>query len=269
MSEILNKKDVKKLARSFRTTANRVLNSDCDAFDNNLKRLISYIKDIPLIYNYVEQCISKSAKFDIEGDVKSVTNSFDEYTFDDPIDINDEVSYKFQILEYITSHDICFESYVYYFSNEKSFQEKVNGFCNKFILPLVNYINGKIEELCIEIGMDEDSKYIISASSGGQINIAKDNSTINASQNNTVSNIYDKLVNDLNNCKIDKEIKESIEEVVGGLKEEMEKEKPRKTILNSLINTLNKFKSKIPDAIAIAADITELVTFISNGVNIK
>ena len=45
MNNSYNKKDIKKEFRTFKTIASRVLTSEYDTFDNNLKRLLKYISE--------------------------------------------------------------------------------------------------------------------------------------------------------------------------------------------------------------------------------
>ena len=49
MSNLYNKKELKKQSRDFRIIANRVLTSDFQMFNDNLKRLIDYIDNNEII----------------------------------------------------------------------------------------------------------------------------------------------------------------------------------------------------------------------------
>ena len=70
----------------------------------------------------------------------------------------------------------------------------LKGFNDKFILPFINEIEGNYERICVEMGLDENTNFFIT-NNGGQVNIARDESTIKATQNNYSH--FDKLVNEI------------------------------------------------------------------------
>ena len=48
----------------------RILNCDFEDFDNNLKRLISFIDNEIIIKDYIDNCIENGKKYNIEQEVK-------------------------------------------------------------------------------------------------------------------------------------------------------------------------------------------------------
>ena len=100
MSEVINKKELKKDSREFRTIASRTLTSDFQMFGNNLKRLMNYIDNNSTIKQYINSCISEDDNFDIEDDVNKVCCEYN-YIFDSLLDEKKEVSYTYQILKNI------------------------------------------------------------------------------------------------------------------------------------------------------------------------
>lgn len=108
MNNSYNKKEIKKECRNFKTLASRVLTSEYDTFDCNLKRLIKYIENTENIKKYIESCATENDKFNIEEDVKQVSNGYGQYVFESFIDENQEVSYTYQILKYIVDKRIYF-----------------------------------------------------------------------------------------------------------------------------------------------------------------
>ena len=118
----------------------------------------------------------------------------------------------------------------------QSFLDK-KGFNDKFILPFINEIEGNYERICVEMGLDENTNFFIT-NNGGQVNIARDESTINATQNNYSH--FDKLVNEIkdNIDSIDDvSLKDEIIDNVEWLQEEIKKEKPITEII-TFISTL-------------------------------
>lgn len=263
MNNSYNKKEIKKECRNFQTIASRVLTSEYDTFDNNLKRFINYIDNTENIKRYIDSCISEKDDFKIEEDVKQVSTSYGEYIFDSPIDENKEVSYTYQILKYITKNDISCRGYIFGYSSSKQYNDKVQGFNDKFILPFINEIEGNYERICIEMGLDENNRYNIT-NNIGQVNIAKDQATINATQNNFYE--IDKLVNQVKtniNSIDDSELKNEIIDNIEGLQEELKKETPKKGIIKAIINALKTILLKITETIEVTTAISKIIDFVS------
>lgn len=263
MNNSYNKKEIKKECRDFKTIASRVLTSEYDTFDNNLKRFINYIDNTENIKKYITSCINEKDNFKIEDDVKQVSTGYGEYVFDSHIEENKEVSYTYQILKYITENNVSYRGYTLGYSPSKQYNDKVKGFNDKLVLPLINEIEGNYERICIEMGLDENNNYFIT-NNGGQVNIAKDESTINATQNNYSQ--IDKLVSQVKtniDSIDDSELKNEIIDNVEGLQEELKKEKPKKGIINAIVNALESIIPKIPKAIELTAAITQIITFAS------
>lgn len=263
MSNSYNKKDIKKECRTFRTIASRVLTSEYDTFDNNLKRLLKYISETENIKKYIDSCTNEEDNFDIENDVKQVSGSYGQYAFESFIEEEKEVSYTYQILKYITDNNISFRGYTFGYSTSKQYNDKIKGFSDKFILPFVNEIEGNYERICVEMGFDEDINYNITIN-GGQVNIAKDDATINATQNNYSE--IDKLVKQVKNnidSIDDSNLKSEIIDNIEGLAEEIKKEKPKKGIINAITSSLKNILPEIPKAIELTAAITEIISFVT------
>ncbi|MCI8568562.1 MAG: hypothetical protein HFJ11_01110 [Bacilli bacterium] len=263
MNNSYNKKEIKSECRNFKMIASRVLTSEYDTFDSNLKRLIKYIDSTENIKKYIESCINGKDDFNIEEDVKQVSNGYGQYIFDSPIDENEEVSYTYQILKYITDNDVSFRGYTFGYSTSKEYNDKVQGFNDKFILPFINEIEGNYERICIEMGLDDNNNYFIT-NNGGQVNIAKDESTINATQNNysEIDKLINKVKNNIDSID-DSNLKNEIIDNIEGLQEEIKKEKPKKGIINAITSSLKSILPEIPKAIELTAAITEIISFVS------
>ena len=130
-------------------------------------------------------------------------------------------------------------------------------------MPFINEIECNYEGICIEMGLDDNDNYFIT-NNGGQVNITKDESTINAIQNNYSK--IDKLVDQVKNCinSIDDELKNEIIDNIERLQEEIKKENPKKGVIKSITDALKNILPKIPMAIELTAAITEIVVFVSS-----
>ena len=74
------------------------------------------------------------------------------------------------------------------YSHSNKYQDIVKEFNHGLSLILIQHIEAYLRKIIISMGYDEEVTYMITVH-GGQVNISKDNSTINATQNNNGSNI--------------------------------------------------------------------------------
>ena len=260
MSELYDKKELKKQSRDFRTISSRTLTSDFQMFGDNLKRLINFIDNNEIIKNYIDSCISEDDDFKIEDDVNQVCGSYN-HIFDSYIDEQQEVSYIYQILKYIVDNDKDCRAYTMAYSTSRQYQDKLKGFCDNVVEPLVNHIDSNYERIFIEMGLDEESKFKI-INNGGQVNIAKDDSNINAIQinNSQLDNLVQNVKNKIEDID-DEEIKSEIIDTVEGIQEELKKPEIKKGRIKSFISSLQTKLPSIGTAIGVGAAITELITF--------
>lgn len=260
MNELYDKKELKKQSRDFRTISSRTLTSDFQMFGDNLKRLINFIDNNEIIKKYIDSCISEDDNFKIEDDVNQVCGSYD-HIFDSYIDEQQEVSYIYQILKYIVDNNKDCRAYTIAYSPSRQYQDKLKGFCDNVVEPLVNHIDSNYERIFIEMGLDEESKFKI-INNGGQVNIAKDDSNINAVQinNSQLDNLVQNVKNKINDID-DEEIKSEIIDTVEGIQEELKKPEIKKGRIKSFITSLQTKIPSIGTAIEVGAAITELITF--------
>lgn len=260
MSEVINKKELKKDSREFRTIASRTLTSDFQMFGKNLKRLMNYIDNNSTIKQYINSCISEDDNFDIEDDVNKVCCEYN-YIFDSLLDEKKEVSYTYQILKNIVDTNRDCRTYTLAYSTSNKYQDKLKGFCDNFLEPFINYIDGNYERIFIEMGLDEDSNFKI-INNGGQVNIVKDNGTINAMQVNDSK--LDKLVQNIKN-NIDEienvKTKDEIIDTVEGIQEELKKTEIKKGRVKAFLDSLKNKLPNIGNAIQVGAAIAELIKF--------
>ncbi len=111
-----------------------------------------------------------------------------------------------------------------------------------------------------------EDKNITYTISGGQINIAQDNSTINATQNNGVStneldNIIKGIVENLSSLK--KEKADELIDVVNMAKEELEKPKPKVSRLRNCVTLISPMVTIANGIPTLANNLQKLVEYIS------
>ena len=124
------------------------------------------------------------------------------------------------------------------------------------------HINQEMDELSGE----REDKYIINVNinGDGQVNIAKDKSTINAVQNNNTNDL-EKLSKDikdiLRDIDLDMGIKQKIEESVETLESELSKSEPKKGLVEIVLEGLENSLPNIKDHIELTANITNIISF--------
>lgn len=124
------------------------------------------------------------------------------------------------------------------------------------------HINQEMDELSGE----REDKYIINVNinGDGQVNIAKDKSTINAVQNNNTNDL-EKLSKDikdiLRDIDLDMGIKQKVEESVETLESELSKSEPKKGLVEIVLEGLENLLPNIKDHIELTANITNIISF--------
>lgn len=248
----INKKDLKKISRSFRSIASRTINADYQEFDSILKMFIDYIASEQIIVDYINGIDVKIN--DIVEEVNNALNSMRGW-LNTGNTIDEEIVKTYAILKYIVDNKMSVLNVCMPYSASNKFNDKVRGFGNRVILPFVNHINDYLMEISIDMGFDENEKYIITMH-GGQFNLAKDSSVINASQNNGIdANQLNGLMADVlkhiqQGSEADKEIVIDSLEVI---KSELSSDTPKKGFLKTAITGLQAVKGTAEFAAAVTA----------------
>lgn len=257
----INKKDLKKISRSFRSIASRVITAHFQEVNSILKMFLEHIDKEKLIINYINSF--KIDTLNIEEKIKSAKENYRQ-----PIDTGsskeEEIFTTYSLLKHIVEKDISIIDISIPYSDSSKFDDKVKGFANRVIRPFVNYIEDYLTEISIDMGFDEDTNYVITVH-GGQFNLAKDNSTINANQNNNIdieklnsliTNIFEKA-KDLPD--LDKEVINDNLEII---KSELISPKPKKGFLRTAITGLKTVKATTEFSSAVVT----LVQFIQSHI---
>lgn len=258
----INKKDLRKISLAFRTIANRTINANYQEIDSILKMFIDYIDNNHLISNYINSIIVDD--FDVKKEVTEVVSSYGRAIFSTGSRVEEEIVYTYRILKYMVNNRISVISCGQSYSLSNQYQDMVKAFGERVILPFVNHIETYLTNIAIDMGFDEETKYMISIQ-GGQVNIAKDQATINANQYNGISTdeldtIVQKIKVLLNNG-IPTEEREIINDNVDVIQEELKKECPKKGFIKTAIQGLQNIYPKIATAAELTAAVTSIIQF--------
>lgn len=260
----INKKELKKISFGFRTIANRLLQAHYTEMNSILKMFLDYINNCDLMMDYINSI--KFDAFNIEEDFTSVSQSFGGVTFDTGSTKEEEIVYISALLKYFTDNNIFIGSIGSSYSTSNNYQDMMKGFANRIILPFINHLELYLTNIGIDMGYDEEIKYMITINGGNaQVILANDNATINANFKNGINT--QELATIIDNIKtsLDSSIStDIINEIVDNLdfiKQELSKSTSKKSLVKSCLNALATISTNIPEAVSFAANLATLINF--------
>lgn len=250
----IDKKQLKIISMEFRTIANRLITCNHQTGMPLLKKFLGYIDENEIISEYVQEYVR------IE-DFEPVERGVAFYSMGDTK--QEEISYTYQYLKYAVEH---FHEFYYDIARNyaKDAKDAVKEFCNRIILPFVNYIEGYLTEIGIKMGYDEDVKYVINVNGGiAQVNVANDNGTVNATQNNGIDAIQlESLISKVLESSTDDfspEEKELLDDNIEVIREEAKSSSPRKGFINTALKGLQAINGTAQFGAAVVA-LTEFIS---------
>ncbi|XCA83160.1 hypothetical protein ABKJ26_13275 [Exiguobacterium mexicanum] len=257
----INKKDLRKISRGFRSIANRTINVHYQEFNSILKMFVDYIDSTKLIFDYINSIVVE--EIDINKEVSEVTQSYGRAIFATGTNVEEEIVYTYRILKYLNENNIAIQSFGFSYSHSNKYQDMTKGFGYRVILPFVNHIEDYLTEIAIDMGFDEEAKYMINVNSGqAQVNIANDNSTITATQTNNVrGEELDNLVESIKTLLTDdipQDEKEIINDNVDIVQEELKKDSPKKGFLKAAWSGIESAMEKVPQAVSLIENLVKL-----------
>lgn len=258
----LNRADLRKIIYDFNSISNRLLQADFGDYTSVVTKFIAFIKATPLIYDYIVDC--GECEQNMEQEFNEIKSSYGDLIFALGDTTEEEVRNVFAILDYISSNKVeIYYSVAQGYSSSRNYQDKIKGFNDRVVMVLIRHIESYLTKIGIDMGLDEKITYTISVNNG-QVNIANDNATINAT--NTVGADMSQLSELIKNIKDsstltgdDAEMMESNLQVI---EEELQAEKPRKGFLKTAISGLKLLKGSTEFAAAVTALIEFVQPFI-------
>lgn len=239
----INKSELKKISYEFNRISNRLMKADVHDYSNILGKFLAFIETTITISDYVNDC--GDARYDVESEIKEVSG-YSNLILDLGEDESEEVANIYHTLKYCyenkvnISHGLAFS-----YSNSKKYQDKLNGFNQRVTLVLISHISAYLTRIGIEMGLDENTKYTINVHNG-QMNLATDNSTIHAVQNNGMNGSeLEELIRKL--ISVSSNLSESDSEIMNDSLEtithELSSENPKKGMVRTAISGLQGIKS--------------------------
>jgi hypothetical protein len=250
----LNRADLRKIMYDFNSISNRLLQADYNDYTNVVSKFVSFIKNTPIIFDYITDC--GACEQDLKQEFDEVGRSYGRCIFSLGDTDEEEVRNIFAILSYIAENGIeIHRGIAFGYSSSNKFQDKIKGFNDRVVMVLIRHIERYLTKIGIDMGIDEKITYSISVQNG-QVNIAHDNASITAT--NTVGidiTRFEELIQAVRKTADglsdeDTEILKSNLEVV---EEEVKSEKPRKGFLKTAVSGLKMLKGTAEFSAAIAA----------------
>ncbi len=264
----ISKKELKKTSREFRTIASRVINAHYEEVNSSINMLINYIDETPILYEYIQSIID--VRDDLEDEIKNVIGSYGRKRIITGSNPKEEVSTIYQILLYIKDNPNTNTFMLgYRYTSSKKYQDMIKEFGNRLVLPFVNHIDNYLMNIATDMGYDEESKFMITITGGQvQVNIANDQSTINAKQSNKVNNteiveIIESIRKALNADNVESQIKDTINSNLDFIEEELAETTPKYPKVKTFLSTIVLLAKGIPQAVQTIESIQKLYELIT------
>lgn len=261
----INRKELKKITYDFNSVSNRLLRAEHNDCDDVLKKFLTFIENNDLIFDYINDCGKPT--YDVASKVNRVYSSHGNYTFELGSTDAEEVANIYHLIKYCVENKkkIAFLGMAYTSSN--NFNDMFKCFCDRVIMVLIRHIEGYLTKIGIDMGMDENIKYSITVNDG-QVNLAMDNATIYATQNNgvdiaTLKKLIDDIKSDMSDNLSETE-KEDINDSLETIENEMSKSQPKKGLVRTALTVLKNIKDVVGVGVSIADSISNLINFVQS-----
>lgn len=263
----ITKKDLRKTSKAFRSFSNRVINAHYDEFDSILKMFLEHIDSTPLIFDYINSLDVEFDEQELGNHVHQVLKSYGAEIFDTGQTIEEETFIIYKLLRYLSDNKLSVISYGRAYGGSK-YQEITKNFATRVILPFVNHVEDYLTDIAIDMGYDEEAKFMININGGqAQVNISRENSSITANQTNNIqgaelesiiSSIKSLITNEIPTVE-----REVIIDSLDVIEEELKKDAPKKGFLKTAWNGLETAIQKIPDAVQLVENVNKLSSFVA------
>ena len=260
----INKNELKKISRKFRTIASNVMHADFREQNANLEEFVNYIERTDLINQYL-----KSIEYEIVGLddlLNKINSSYGTESLNLGSDSNKRTYLLYKVFKQIVENNFSTYNFGWAYTSSRKFQDMAEAFGKRLIYPFVIGIENYLKDISTDMGFDEDnSQYSVNINSSGvQVNIAEHGSAINALQeNNFQTKEIDKEIKKLEDFirKIENDnLKSVLNQNLESIKSEIKEPNPKKNHLFTCLNTMYI----VANTIAILPDLATGIQLIAN-----
>lgn len=251
----LNRNELRKIMYEFNSLSNRLLQADFRDFNDVLSRYIRYLCDTEIIQEYITDCGECTQNIELEYNEVIRGNAV--FFLGDTNE--EEVRNVFAILKYAVENKIqIFHGVGMSYSSSRNYQDILKAFNERVTMVLIRHIETYLTKIGIDMGVDDKVIYNITLKDG-QVNIANDNAVINTTNNvggidqNRLNELIREIQDELKNCKINEEEKETVDNSLSVIREECGSESPRKSFIKTAITGIKTIKGTTEFTAAIIA----------------
>lgn len=250
----LNRAELRKIIYDFNSISNRLIQADFNDYTNVVIKFVNFIKNTPIIFDYITDC--GLCEQDLKQEFDEIRQTYGRYNFSLGNTDKEEVRNIFAILVYISENNVeVHYSVAMGYSTSSKYQDKVKGFNDRVVMVLIRHIESFLTKIGIDMGIDEKTTYSITVQNG-QVNIANDNAKITA--NSAVGFDIEQLAKLVKTVRItandlSKEEVEVLESNLEVIEDEIKSDKPRKGFLKTAISSLKMLKGSAEFLAATAA----------------
>ena len=262
----ISKKDLKKTSRRFRSLASNVINAYYTEVNFKIKIFIDYIDHTEVISDYVKSVLV--IEDDLENDLKAIAGSYGEQTLAKGTSSEEEVSNIYQVLKYISEHgDFQTSTLGWGYTTSNNYQDMVKNFGDRIVLPFASQINEYLMDIATDMGYDEENKFMITVNGGvAQVNIATDDATNNAVQNNNQK--LEEIIVAIKAMAEDNGVNtQPILENLAVIQSEVAKENPQKEVVQRALSSMKSLASAIPKATTFIESLVKMSEFLAPLLN--
>lgn len=270
MQDTLTRNELKAISMDFRTIASRFLRTDFREANDNLIRFMTYIDSCPVIHEYI--ACNLTTEYDIQ-EIRAKRGMHDPYPI--PHTKEGEIAFTYQLLKYAMEEypkEYWQVSFGYSFDN--GIQSHVDAFHKNVVVPFIQHITAYLDILMTGNEVDSGSVAVtVTGGAVGQINIAKNSATLEASGMVIVNdiaglnNLVERFIQSLNESSVDPDEKAEIIDVVDTMKEQVITLNPKRGLLKVCYDRLKTFGAQLVYGAELAVLTKDLIEMI--GPHIK
>ncbi len=247
----MNRTELKKIISDFNAISSRLINSDYYDYIDNLKRFHNFIESTEIINSFIQDCGGFCAEMEEDFDKVCQGNGYSYFAFS--LDPNEETSEIYSLAKILCNGKYKHppQGMLFAYSHAKKFNDMLKVFNQRVMVILVNHIENFLKKVGIGVDLDGNVTYNIN---GNQVNIANDNATINATQNNGLdADKLKELISEMRNSLSDNlpdDDKQTAIESIDAIEAELQSDAPNEKTVKTHFKLLKKIDSSVKFASA-------------------
>lgn len=261
----LNKIELKKITHDFSIISSRMMRVKYDEYNRVLKKFLAFVDNNEIIKDYI--MTGNVGEFDAKVEYEQVTTSGGRLVFDFGPSSEEESFQIYAVLKHVSESDSDISRGMMFQYGVNNRQEVVKEFNDRVLLVLIQNIEGHLTKIGYDMGMNEKVYWNVS---GGQVNIASDYATINATQNNglvvdEINKMAEAILGNLSGVSV--EDVETITDSVNMIRDELLKPEPKRAIISNGIKLLAPIISIANGAPVLVNNLQEFIGYASQFIH--